>query len=213
MLRLFLGIQNHCNHWISDLNLGQLSVALLPSAGLCWPLWKVLPPLFSQHLHQWSFNIKINRLSGLMVLDSTRHWLAAEVGREKSCLPGWTEGHCRHPDLLRLPLSHLRGQRWWWCPHCRGVWCHHRSRPPPSPPPGHADTNVWSLVHTNFQKEIVRGWRSYLAFGGGFAANCDLLQGVTVAEVFHWRQQSWDGFSARGDRVLGIPLFSSSGCL
>lgn len=181
-------------------------------AAPCWTLLATAEgaaSLIAQYFHQWSFNLKVNRLGELMDLDSMRHQLAAAVGRGMSCLPGWTKGHYRHLDLLHLTLSHLRGQPWWY-PHCRGVWCHHRSRPPPSPPPGQADTNVWSRVHANLM--FSRRWRCYLAFGGGFTADCDLLQGVTMAEVFQWRQQSWGGFSARRDRALGS-LLSSSRCL
>lgn len=82
----------------------------------------------------------------------------------------------------------------------------------------HLDTRLQTRGHghNKFQSELWKGWLGgYLAFGGGFAADCDLLQGVTVAEGLQWRQQSWDTFSAGGDGAqgLGTSLFSSSRCL
>lgn len=91
------------------------SCSLLPSAGLCWLLPRAFPVAVLSMLP-----LKVNRLSGLMVLAPTRHRQAAEVGREKSCLPGWTEGRCRGLDLLRLMLPRLRGRQR-CCPRCRGV--------------------------------------------------------------------------------------------
>lgn len=67
------------------------------------------------------------------------------------------------------------------------------------------------MVRPTLDKSSGRDEGGYLALGGGFAADCDLLQGVTMAEGLQWRQQSWDrGDGAQG---LGTSLFSSSRCL
>lgn len=187
--------------------------------GLCCLLLGELPVTVARKLLR-SFNLKVKQEDGFsvqLVLVSMRHRLAAEVGREKRC---W------HPDLLRQMLSPPPGQWWLLCLHCTGVWCHHRSHPPPSPPPEQTD---WSLSHpqTMFQKQ--RGLKNscnstgfreerrvYLSLSGGFAEDCYLLQGFKVAVMFGWREQSWDvAVDAGGHGAPGLttPLLHSSRCL
>lgn len=188
MLWLFCKIQTHGNHWRSNRLLSQPgclhaafwpqdleSCPLLDSVGYCWEHFLSRLPL------------KVNRLSGLMVLASTGHRLAAEEGREKSCLPGWTKGR---PDL-RLMLPHLHGRRR-CCPHCRGVWCHRRCRPPSSLPPGCEVTNLWSWSDQLWIRAL-EGMR-----GVTLRLVEDLQRIVTFCRVLQWLR----GFN--GDSRAGI---------